>query len=511
MIPQVAHSFGSKWSNDAEKHWKECACGEKAEAADHVYSSAADASCDVCDYNRTVVHDWKSEYAFDADKHWIECGHCDETKDAEKHTGGEANCSEQAVCSVCGQAYGKLGAHKLVKTEKVEADHTKAGNIEYYTCEICGKLFKDSKGNKEIQLADTVIPQVAHSFGSKWKNDAEKHWKECSCGEKAEIADHIYDGPADATCNECGYKRSVAHSWKTEYAFDANNHWFECEYCGEKNAVTAHNGGKATCTEKAVCADCGQAYGELAACDFTEKKAEEKYLKSVATCAEPAAYYISCSVCGNAGTETFSYGEVDANNHVGETEIRGYVEATCKADGYSGDTYCVACDAKLAEGQILKADHNLTKVEAKAATHEEDGNIEYFTCGTCQKIFADDKGKVELAAADVVIPKEEHTYAPAQDDKEHWNGCECGSRIDVEAHAYGEWTILKEAELDVPGSKERTCAKCGYVETVVIPAINTPATGDRNLALWMILLAASAFGMVVVVTMYPVKKGKYMR
>jgi len=42
--------------------------------------------------------------------------------------------------------------------------------------------------------------------------------------------------------------------------------------------------------------------------NYTVEAAEAKYLKTEATCTEAAEYYVSCS-CGEAGTETFEYGE----------------------------------------------------------------------------------------------------------------------------------------------------------------------------------------------------------
>ena len=57
-----------------------------------------------------------------------------------------------------------------------------------------------------------------HSYGSEWKNDADNHWHECSCGDKKDTAAHtagewIVDTPATATtsgskhkeCTVCGY------------------------------------------------------------------------------------------------------------------------------------------------------------------------------------------------------------------------------------------------------------------------------------------------------------------
>lgn len=55
-------------------------------------------------------------------------------------------------------------AHSLKKIEKRAATCVADGNIEYYVCESCGKLFSDGEGVKEIDYSETVIPK-GHSFG----------------------------------------------------------------------------------------------------------------------------------------------------------------------------------------------------------------------------------------------------------------------------------------------------------------------------------------------------------
>ena len=55
-------------------------------------------------------------------------------------------------------------SHSLKKIEKRDATCVADGNIEYYVCESCGKLFSDGEGVKEIDYSETVIPK-GHSFG----------------------------------------------------------------------------------------------------------------------------------------------------------------------------------------------------------------------------------------------------------------------------------------------------------------------------------------------------------
>ena len=62
-----------------------------------------------------------------------------------------------------------------------------------------------------------------------------------------------------------------------------------------------------------------------------------------ATCTEKAV----CEICNAA------YGELNASNHTGGTEVRGRVEATTSADGYTGDTCCKGCNTKIATGESI--------------------------------------------------------------------------------------------------------------------------------------------------------------
>ena len=102
-----------------------------------------------------------------------------------------------------------------------------------------------------------------HSYGSEWKNDADNHWHECSCGDKTDVAAHtasdwIIDTPATATtsgskhkeCTVCSYTMATetipatggsehSHSYGSEWKNDATNHWHECS-CGDKDDVAAH-------------------------------------------------------------------------------------------------------------------------------------------------------------------------------------------------------------------------------------------------------------------------------
>ena len=120
-------------------------------------------------------------------------------------------------------------------------------------------------------------------------------------------ADWAEDASKDVTLSALG------HDWGAWTSNGDGTHTRNCIKDSSHTEDGTCSGGTATCTERAICDVCGGAYGDLAAHDFTAEVAEEKYLKSEATCTEPAVYYKSCKACGltSEGTEqedTFQYG-----------------------------------------------------------------------------------------------------------------------------------------------------------------------------------------------------------
>lgn len=73
----------------------------------------------------------------------------------------KATCAKLAVCDVCGESYGSLKKHTVVKVDKVDPTCNTPGVKAHYECSVCGKWFSDKNGTKEIAEADKasyVIP-----------------------------------------------------------------------------------------------------------------------------------------------------------------------------------------------------------------------------------------------------------------------------------------------------------------------------------------------------------------
>ena len=58
----------------------------------------------------------------------------------------------------------KQHTHSLTKTDYKAPTCTEDGNIEYWTCSVCGKYFSDEAGTTEISLDETVIYATGHHY-----------------------------------------------------------------------------------------------------------------------------------------------------------------------------------------------------------------------------------------------------------------------------------------------------------------------------------------------------------
>ena len=216
ILAATGHSV-SDWKSDHTDHWKECTvvgCGVIIEDSKAVHtagewiidtpatattSGSKHKECTVCGYTMTTetipatgggehTHSYGSDWKYDADNHWHECS-CGDKADKAAHTAGEWIIDTPATATTSGSK------HK--------------------ECTVCGYTMTTET------IPATGGGEHTHSYGSDWKYDADNHWHECSCGDKADKAAHdfkwVVDKEATATqkgskheeCKVCGYKKAA--------------------------------------------------------------------------------------------------------------------------------------------------------------------------------------------------------------------------------------------------------------------------------------------------------------
>ena len=242
---QLGHAWASDWSKDTDNHWKECSrCHEKKDEAAHDYGS--DNICDTCGYDKTVPHTHnltlvpaKAPTCTEkGNTAYYTCDGCD--KWFEDATGASEITDKTSVILAA-------TGHSVSDWKSDHTDHWKECTVVG-----CGVIIEDSKaahtagewiidtpatattsGSKHKEctvcsytMTTETIPATGggehtHSYGSDWKYDADNHWHECSCGDKADKAAHdfkwVVDKEATATqkgskheeCKVCGYKKAA--------------------------------------------------------------------------------------------------------------------------------------------------------------------------------------------------------------------------------------------------------------------------------------------------------------
>ena len=190
-------------TNDAV-YFKSCSCGEISTT--ETFTAAG----------TQLGHAWASNWSKDTDNHWKECSRCHEKKDEAAHDYGSDN-----ICDTCGYDKTVPHTHNLTLVPAKAPACTEKGNTAYYTCDGCDKWFEDATGASEITDKTSVILAATGHSASDWKYDADNHWHECSCGDKADKAAHdfkwVVDKEATATkkgskheeCKVCGYKKAA--------------------------------------------------------------------------------------------------------------------------------------------------------------------------------------------------------------------------------------------------------------------------------------------------------------
>ena len=385
-----------------------------------------------------------------------------------------ATCKEPAWCSVCREHFGDVDPDNhaepwsanyenitetthdkhwyccgMVKTEPHDPDengvcrschygceHTggEANCMEPAHCEKCGEPYGEKNPNR-------------HKYTQKYACDNATHVERCKCGviigapephtwENGWCTECYYDcrhigGTAtcteEAICENCGerYGNAKGHTFGG-WIKDATGHWHACADCGEKADEAAHTpGDAATETAPQLCTVCH--YEIMPATGHTHsfdcENPDEIYLKSAATCRAKAVYYYSCS-CGVSGEETFTSGETLPHHY-----SDGWF-----ADGEKHWRACTACGQRSEE----------------AAHEDTDGN---HGCDICQLTIsmcndANNDHMCDICAKMLSMCR----YATdwSSDAYTHWHACVvCGRKADEAAHADTD--------------KDHNCDTCGKI------------------------------------------------
>lgn len=327
--------------------------------------------------------------------------------DPEKHSWGDWTTVKNASCTDKGLmkrtcAHNKAhfetkeipaSGHSLEKHEANKATCTDRGNIEYYSCDICGKNYLDENGVSEA--SDITTEKLSHTF-----------------------TEYIYDG--NATCTKDGTETAFCSSCRTEKDTrvrmgSALGHSFT-RYISDNNATCISDG-----TVTAFCDRCkteSDTKTEEGSKDFAPHKPDESGSKCLlcskllseehnwssdvvvikeAGCNEDGAEAIVCLDCGEikVGTKVV----IAATGHTYTEDWKVILPAGCEQMGVRVKI-CKKCLDVVSE--------------TLGATGHSDKDADR-KCDLCGFIFPDEEVKPE---------DNEKPYAPSAPENPGNNGTE---------------------------------------------------------------------------------------
>ena len=413
--------------------------------------------------------------------------------DSHTHSWDSGVVTKQPTCTEAGTKTYTCTSCGKTKTTEIAAtghQHTEIRNKKEATCKAEGYTGDTYCTDCETKVSSgQAIPKIDHT----WDNGKVTTEATCEhtgvrtytcsvCGETKEEetpkTDHTYDDGTvtkKPTCIETGIKTytcTVCQKTKTE-EIPATGHQ-HTEIRNKKEATCIETG----YTGDTYCKDCGT---KLSSGEVISKKAHDYEVKDrqKPTCTTDGYVLSVCKACGDEKQEV-----LPATGHQ-HTEIRNKKEATCKAEGYTGDMYCKDCGEKLSDGKTIAKTTEHTwdagKV-TKAATCTEKG-VKTYTCTVCGAT------KTEEIAATGHQHTEVRNKVEATCTKEGYSGdvycTDCGTKLSSgteiarKAHEYEE-RERNEANCKRNGYILFVCKVCGDEKREVLPKTDHQHTEIRN-------------------------------
>ena len=509
---------GTKHRNCTKCSAKETGTIAKKNHTNNGKQKKVDATCTVDGYTVTVCSICDAELG---QRTPIKAGHTWGAWKVDKEATCTAAGSKSRSCTKCGKKETEtikvLGHLVQGQIKTVAATCTKDG-YKVVVCSRCG-----------IELGEREVIKAGHSWNS-WVVDKEasceaggsKHrtCKNCNAKQATAIPQlgHLVNGKVKtvaATCLKEGYRVVV------------------CSRCGKEQgertilAATGHNWDKWITDKDSTCHATGTKHRLCTRCnarqDATIPKKDhviQGQIKRVEpTCTKDGYTVVVCSLCGDemgargtlkatghtwgkwvvdkdAGCDTYGTqhrscnrcgaregGTINPKGHRVDGQVKR-VEPTCVKEGYS-IVVCSNCGKEMGERSILPVKGHTwgAWVIDKSPSCEAEGK-KHRNCTICS------------ARDEVVTPKTGHSVTglrktvPATCVADGYTivvcnvcGAELGEKQILPKtgnHNWGEWTVTKEAECEVDGTKYHCCKTCKVGEKVVIPKKGHFVTGVRK-------------------------------
>ncbi|MBQ6165644.1 MAG: fibronectin type III domain-containing protein, partial [Clostridia bacterium] len=278
---------------------------------------------------------------------------------------------------VSGHTEKPLAAHMWNAGETLETAYCNAGGSILYTCTVpgCGAT----------ETVSTDPNPALHSGGTRTEIENETAG---TCSAAGSYDSVVY-------CLGCGAELSRT---TVETQTDPTRHVHTHEVDATESTCIKHG-----YTAGVYCDDCGQYISGHEEKPFAEHTWSRGSITVKPTCISEGEMTFYCTVksCGAVKTEVMA-SDPDAHEHL---RTEGAVDATCGAEGFTGDRYCDDCGEKVSSGEVIPATGEHTwddGVVTTAATTTAEG-VKTFTCTVCGETMTEE---IQKALAKIAVTAE---------------------------------------------------------------------------------------------------------
>ena len=245
------HEFSAEWIAENGQHFHKCTLADCNYTDTKISCSGGNATCTqkaICQfcsspYGDIAEHIWNTSWDYSNDAgHAHNCLYgCNTHSEIQPHVPGpEATETSPQVCVECDFVIipSKNHVHSIIEIAAKDPTCTTSGNIAYFKCSGCSKCFLDISATKEIAGSSSInIAQLGHDYSAATCTTP-KTCKRSGCG------------------NTVG--QALGHTPSNNWSLDSQYHWHQCSAGGERADKSAHTPG-ASATEQSpqTCTQCG--------------------------------------------------------------------------------------------------------------------------------------------------------------------------------------------------------------------------------------------------------------
>ncbi len=327
-IPATDHDWAEptyEWSSDNKTCTAKRVCKNdqshiESETVNSVYSVIKAATCEAKGEGKYVAA--FTNAAFEEQKKTVEipANDHDWAEPTYEWSSDNKTCTAKRICKTDQSHIESETVNSVYSVIKAAACEAKGEGK--YVATFTNAAFEKQEKTVEIPATDHDWAEPTYEWGSDNKTcTAKRVCKNDKAHEQTQSVNTVSKTLKEATCTEKGSVEYTADFGSNNYGFVKQSKTVETTALGHK--LEHHDAKAATCV-----AEGNVEYWECSVCNkfFSDKEGKNE-LTTVVTDKNP-------------------------KNHVGETEVKDYKEATCSESGYTGDTYCKSCGKLIAEGKV---------------------------------------------------------------------------------------------------------------------------------------------------------------